>query len=54
MIGFMPEPVAQATLGILGTPSQAERHISPAVEQILGRPARTFRDWAARNAPAFA
>ncbi|MGC1212954.1 MAG: NAD(P)H-binding protein [Micromonospora sp.] len=53
MLGFMPEPVVEATLGILGTPSDAEQRVSPDVERILGRPARPFADWAARNVAAF-
>ncbi|KOU66409.1 NmrA family transcriptional regulator [Streptomyces sp. MMG1533] len=53
MLGFMPEPVVEATLGILGTPTAAEQRVSPDVERILGRPARTFAEWAARNIAAF-
>ncbi|MFJ4774899.1 SDR family oxidoreductase [Streptomyces sp. NPDC088762] len=53
MLGFMPEPVVEGTLGILGAPLPAELVPSPAVERILGRPARPFTDWAARFAPAF-
>ncbi|MDN3357158.1 NAD(P)H-binding protein [Actinomadura sp. DC4] len=53
MLRFMPEPVVEGTLAILGTPTLAERQISPAVEQILGRPPRTFATWAERSAPAF-
>jgi hypothetical protein len=50
---FMPEPVVDGTLDILGDPSSAERRVSPAVEQILGRPPRAFADWVARNVAAF-
>ncbi|ALG10227.1 NAD(P)H-binding protein [Kibdelosporangium phytohabitans] len=50
---FMPEPVAQATLDILGDPTPAEQSVSPDVERVLGRPGRTFADWATRNAAAF-
>ena len=50
---FMPEPVADGTLAILGEPTAAEQRVSPHVEQILGRPPRTFTDWASRNAAAF-
>ena len=53
MLRFMPEPVVEATLGILGTPTAAEQRVSPDVERVLGRPPRTFADWAARNAAAF-
>ncbi|WP_431894325.1 hypothetical protein [Nonomuraea sp. bgisy101] len=41
------------TLAILGTPPDAERQVSPAVEPLLGRPPRSFADWAARNVAAF-
>ncbi|MFG2878373.1 SDR family oxidoreductase [Streptomyces sp. NPDC048337] len=53
MLAFMPEPVVEGTLAILGAPLPAELVPSPAVERILGRPARPFADWAARSAPAF-
>jgi uncharacterized protein YbjT (DUF2867 family) len=53
MLGFMPPEVADATLGILGAPSPAERRISPDVERVLGRPPRPFAEWASRNARAF-
>jgi hypothetical protein len=45
--------VAEATLGILGEPTDEERHPSPDVEKILGRPAAPFATWAARSAAAF-
>ncbi|WP_329442364.1 NAD(P)H-binding protein [Streptomyces canus] len=53
MVRFMPEPVADATLDILGDPSPGLRRVSPDVERVLGRPPRTFADWAASNASAF-
>lgn len=53
MVQYMPEPAVDATLGILGTPSAEEQRVNPDVERVLGRPARTFADWAARNAAAF-
>src|SRR3954447_752164 len=53
MLPFMPEPVVEATLTVIGTPSAAEQEVSPAVENVLGRPPRTFADWAARNVAAF-
>ncbi|GAB2817682.1 NAD(P)H-binding protein [Actinoallomurus bryophytorum] len=53
MLGFMPEPVVEGTLAILGEPTAAEREVSPAVEHILGRAPRTFADWARRNVAAF-
>lgn len=53
MLQFMPEPAVAATLAILGRPSAAEQRVSPAVEQVLGRPPATFAQWAARNVAAF-
>ncbi|MGW3497115.1 SDR family oxidoreductase [Streptomyces sp. NPDC001020] len=53
MLQFMPEPVVETTLTILGEPTPAERRISPHVEQVLGRAPRTFADWAQRYIAAF-
>ena len=53
MLQFMPAPVADATLAILGHPTPEEAQVSPDVEKILGRPGRSFADWAQRNAIAF-
>ena len=53
MLSFMPAPVADATLAILGHPTPEEAQVSPDVEKILGRPGRSFDDWAQRNATAF-
>lgn len=53
MLTFMPEPVVEGTLAILGEPLPAERQPSMAVREILGRAPRPFADWAARSAPAF-
>ncbi|MFI6581306.1 NAD(P)H-binding protein [Embleya sp. NPDC050493] len=53
LLHVMPEPVADATLAILGTPTPAEQAVGSDVERILGRPARTFADWAARHVAAF-
>ncbi|MDX6432262.1 MAG: hypothetical protein QOE54_4628, partial [Streptosporangiaceae bacterium] len=38
LLQFMPEPVVDGTLTILGEPSAAEQRVSPDVEQTLGRP----------------
>ncbi|MDF3143261.1 MULTISPECIES: NAD(P)H-binding protein [unclassified Streptomyces] len=54
MLGFMPEPVVESTLDMLGAPAAALRRVSPDVEHVLGRPARAFADWAGRNVSAFA
>ncbi|NUU25186.1 MAG: NAD(P)H-binding protein [Streptomycetaceae bacterium] len=53
MLQFMPEPVADTTLAVLGAPTAAEQRVSPDVETILGRPARPFAAWALRNVEAF-
>ncbi|GAA4335182.1 NAD(P)H-binding protein [Streptomyces venetus] len=53
MLQFMPEPVVETTLTILGEPTLAEQRISPDVEQVLGRTPRTFADWAQRHITAF-
>jgi len=53
MLAFMPEPVADATLAILGDPSPAEQRVSPDLAVLLGRPPGTFEDWAARSVAAF-
>jgi uncharacterized protein YbjT (DUF2867 family) len=53
MLQFMPAPVADATLAILGHPAPEEAQVSPDVEKVLGRPGRSFADWAQRNAAAF-
>jgi uncharacterized protein YbjT (DUF2867 family) len=53
MLGFMPPPVVEGTLGILGAPTDAETRVSPDVQRILGRAPRTFADWARHNADAF-
>lgn len=53
MLRFMPEPVADGTLAILGDPTDDEQRISPDVERVLGRAPRTFADWVQRHIAAF-
>jgi uncharacterized protein YbjT (DUF2867 family) len=53
MLRFMPEWALETTLAVLGEPTPAERQISPAVEQVLGRAPRTFADWAQDHISAF-
>lgn len=53
MLGFMPEPVVEATLDVLGAPSPDEQRVSPDVERVLGRPPRTFAEWAVQHVAAF-
>ncbi|MGA5818892.1 SDR family oxidoreductase [Kitasatospora sp. NPDC094028] len=50
---FVPAPVVEGTLAILGEPTPEERAVSPHVARILGRPATPFAAWAARNAAVF-
>lgn len=50
---FMPEPVVDGTLAILGEPTPDEQRVSPDVERLLGRPARSYAAWAADHAAAF-
>jgi uncharacterized protein YbjT (DUF2867 family) len=54
MLAYIPERVVDGTLAILGEPLPEEQVVSPDVETVLGRPARSFADWARRNAAAFA
>ncbi len=53
MLHFMPAPVVETTLAILGHPTAAEQRISPDVERVLGRAPRPFASWAARHVDAF-
>ena len=53
LLRHMPAPVADATLGALGTPAPVERLVSADVPRLLGRSARTFGEWAKRNVASF-
>ena len=53
MLQFMPPPVVEGTLAILGAPTDQEQRISPDVAAIVGRPPRPFAAWTARNLDAF-
>jgi len=53
MLAFMPEPVVEGTLDILGAPTADEQQVSPDVERVLGRPARSYAQWATANVGAF-
>ncbi|MFE7273989.1 SDR family oxidoreductase [Streptomyces sp. NPDC057623] len=53
MARFMPEPVIEGTLDILGEPLPAEQRVSPDIEKVLGRPAGSFAGWARRHVHAF-
>ncbi|MFJ1967300.1 NAD(P)H-binding protein [Streptomyces sp. NPDC087903] len=49
----IPEEVPDRLLGSLADYAQRPGPTTSAVEDLLGRPARTFADWARDNAPAF-
>lgn len=53
MVHFMPEPVVETTLAIIGAPTPAEQQVSPDVAKVLGRTPHSFADWARRNVVAF-
>jgi uncharacterized protein YbjT (DUF2867 family) len=53
MLQFMPEPVADGTLSILGQPTMAEQRVSPHVQQLLGRAPHTFAHWVRHHIDAF-
>ncbi|WP_405917226.1 NAD(P)H-binding protein [Streptomyces sp. NBC_00728] len=53
MAAFMPPPVVEGTLAVLGEPTEEERRVGPDVERVLGRAPGTFAAWARRNAAAF-
>ena len=53
MSRFMPPPVVEGTLAILGAPTVREQRISPDVVDVLGRPPQPFASWATRNIDAF-
>ncbi|GIE90189.1 NAD(P)H-binding protein [Actinoplanes regularis] len=53
MLRFMPPPVVEGTLAIIGAPTEREQRISPHVAEVLGRSPRHFAAWAARNVDAF-
>jgi uncharacterized protein YbjT (DUF2867 family) len=50
---FMPDGIADRTLDILGDPTPDEQRVSPDVQRLLGRSARSYADWAVRNVAAF-
>jgi uncharacterized protein YbjT (DUF2867 family) len=52
MLRFMPAPVADVTLEILGQPTRDEQRVSPDTAVILGRPPRTFAEWASTQVAA--
>ncbi|AGL16073.1 NAD(P)H-binding protein [Actinoplanes sp. N902-109] len=53
MLAFMPAPVVDGTLAILGSPTGHEQRISPDVARVLNRPPQPFAAWATRTIDAF-
>lgn len=53
MLRFMPEPVVDGTLDIIGLPTDAEKRISPDIEKVLKKAPRPFEEWARRTVAAF-
>ncbi|MEV6167929.1 NAD(P)H-binding protein [Streptomyces sp. NPDC051954] len=53
MLRFMPEPVVDTTLDIVGEPNAGELRVSPDTELVLGRAPGTYGDWARRHVAAF-
>ncbi|MGF0318705.1 SDR family oxidoreductase [Nocardia fluminea] len=54
MLRFMPEPVADHTLTILGTPTAEEQQVSHDIETVLGRQATPYARWAQRHRAMYA
>jgi uncharacterized protein YbjT (DUF2867 family) len=52
MLRFMPAPVADVTLDILGQPTPGEQRVSADAAAVLGRPPRTFAEWASAQVAA--
>lgn len=50
----LPEVLADAALDLTGNPNAQETEVLPTVQQLLGRPANSFVQWAERNKAAFA
>lgn len=53
LLRFMPEPVVESTLAILGEPLPREQRVAGDIGEVLGRPAGGFADWAVRHREAF-
>ena len=51
--GSWPQPVVDMLLDAWGATIGTPAHVTTAVADILGRPARSFRQWVASNATAF-
>ncbi|WP_027344847.1 NAD(P)H-binding protein [Hamadaea tsunoensis] len=53
MTSFMPAWAVETTLAVLGTPTAREQAVSPDIQRVLGRPARSFADWVRENVEAY-
>jgi uncharacterized protein YbjT (DUF2867 family) len=53
MLGHMPEPVVDMVLGILADARVRPPQVAPGLQELLGRPARTFAEWVADHAADF-
>ncbi|MEV6949874.1 NAD(P)H-binding protein [Streptomyces sp. NPDC051172] len=53
MLRGMPEPVVDMVLGILADALVRPPRVTPGLEELLGRPARTFAEWVADHAADF-
>jgi uncharacterized protein YbjT (DUF2867 family) len=54
MSGFMPAPMVGSLLDLWAAADGVPAAIADTTDSLLGRPARTFRQWATENAGAFA
>ncbi|KAA2267018.1 NAD(P)H-binding protein [Solihabitans fulvus] len=52
--GYMPAPVLRLLLDLWAAATDHPVAVADTTETLLGRPARTFRQWATENADAFA
>lgn len=53
MSRYMPAPVVASLLAYWAAASEEPAAVEDTTQTLLGRPARTFRQWAAENAAAF-
>ncbi|MEW1640353.1 NAD(P)H-binding protein [Streptomyces sp. NPDC093801] len=53
MSAFMPAPMAGSLLDLWAAASHGPAAVADTTETLLGRPARSYAQWAAENAPAF-
>lgn len=54
MLGSMPEPVVDMVLGYLAEAVDSPPRVSPVVEEVLRKPARTFKQWVEDHRSDFA